>query len=233
MNRESLSRLIQTKTHERAVGSHSFGKLFYAPALVVASSAGIDFAEAVLARYIPSETQNGPSKAHDKTQPKRATSLPYNESLPVLAAHTIQLRACGMDALHALSQWAQRYYAEDHIDFDPQRFSSALAGAIQQQRGSAFWIVQAQTKVGYAIVLDGWSIEYGGLTVELDELYIAPEHRNQGCAAHVISQLKTGCAQRNAVFMGMETTPDNVGAQKLYQRLGFAATGRPVFRWMV
>jgi ribosomal protein S18 acetylase RimI-like enzyme len=144
---------------------------------------------------------------------------------------TIELQACGLDDVAMLSLWAVRYYTEDHIDFNPLRFSNALVTAIQQQRGSAFWLTQAQAKVGYAIVLDGWSIEYGGLTVELDELFVAPEHRNQGHGAKAIALLKTWCAARGVVFMGMETTPNNVAAQKLYQRLGFAATDRPVFRW--
>jgi ribosomal protein S18 acetylase RimI-like enzyme len=173
-----------------------------------------------------------------KIDANTANSMSFTQSAPVqgqsstlstLAA--IELQLCSVDEIAALSPWAARYYAEDQIDFHPARFASALTTVIQQQRGSAFWLTQAQTKVGYAIVLDGWSIEYGGLTVELDEFFVAPEHRNQGAGAQAIALLKSWCAARGAVFMGMETTPDNIPAQKLYQRLGFAATGRPVFRW--
>jgi ribosomal protein S18 acetylase RimI-like enzyme len=148
-----------------------------------------------------------------------------------LSKAVIQLQSCSADDIAELSQWAQLYYAEDHIDFNSARFSHALTAALQQQRGSAFWLRQAQDKVGYAIVLDGWSIEFGGLTVELDELFVVPEYRNQGFASQAIALLKTWCTERAVVFMGMETTPDNFAAQKLYQRLGFRATGRPVFRW--
>jgi hypothetical protein len=36
-------------------------------------------------------------------------------------------------------------------------------------------------------VLDGWRIENGGLTVELDEFFVAFEHRNQGAGAQAIA----------------------------------------------
>jgi ribosomal protein S18 acetylase RimI-like enzyme len=132
-----------------------------------------------------------------------------------------------------LGEWAKHYYAEDHIDFEPARFARALEQALTQQHGSAFWLMHAQNKVGYAIMLDGWSIEFGGLTVELDEFYVAPQFRNQGIASAAITALKNWCQTRNVAFMGMETTPDNIAAQKLYQRLGFNHTQRPVFRYFL
>ena len=135
-----------------------------------------------------------------------------------------------LSALPELLPWAQRYYPEDHLVLDAAKFLRALAAAIELGRGAAFWIVAAQEKVGYLIALDGWSIEYGGLTVELDELFVAPAARGRAIASAAIQALVVLCQQRGAVFVGMETTPGNERAGQLYQRLGFGCTQRPVYR---
>lgn len=132
--------------------------------------------------------------------------------------------------LPELLPWAQRYYLEDHLPFSGARFLRALSTAMILGRGSAFWITAQSQRVGYLIALDGWSIEYGGLTVELDELFIAPQARGQRHASLAIEALLGVCRQRGVVFLGMETTPDNTRAAALYQRLGFAGTDRPTFR---
>jgi ribosomal protein S18 acetylase RimI-like enzyme len=148
----------------------------------------------------------------------------------VVAPAADLLRPVALAQLTALSDWAMRYYAEDQIEFDRAKFAGALRGAISKQRGSAWWIQAKEDTVGYAIVLDGWSVEFGGLTVELDEIYVAPEFRGQRHASAAILALRAWSQSRGAVFMAMETTPNNVAAQQLYQRLGFVNSGRPVFR---
>lgn len=133
-------------------------------------------------------------------------------------------------ALPELLPWAQRYYVEDQLTLDSTKFLRALSAAIILGRGAAYWILDNATKVGYLIALDGWSVEYGGLTVELDELFVMPEARGRSIASSAIHALLEICQARGVVFVGMETTPDNDRAGKLYQRLGFSLTERPVYR---
>lgn len=132
--------------------------------------------------------------------------------------------------LPELLPWAQRYYLEDQLQLDSAKFLRALSCAVILGRGAAYWIAAGDEKIGYLIALDGWSIEYGGLTVELDELFVSPDARGQGIAGAAISALVQHCVARGVVFVGMETTPDNSRAGALYQRLGFADTKRPVYR---
>ena len=78
----------------------------------------------------------------------------------------------------------------------------------------------AGTVVGYAIVLNFWSNEYGGDLLVVDELYVRPGWRRRGIAGAFIAQL---CDQTGPVAKGLmlELTPGNQRALDLYRRQGF------------
>lgn len=78
--------------------------------------------------------------------------------------------------------------------------------------------------VGYAILWNSWSNEYGGSILNIDELYIVPEFRNKGLATSYITYLKK---QSNSfVGLSLEILPSNARALKLYKCIGFTGTGR-------
>jgi ribosomal protein S18 acetylase RimI-like enzyme len=142
----------------------------------------------------------------------------------------VQLIACPATEIAALLPWAEQYYQEDELQFDASQFSRALKAAVEQNRGSAWWICSAGERAGYALMMESWSIEFGGLVTILDEIYVLPAWRGKGLASRAILELRQQSHARGAVMMSMETTPDNLSAQKLYQRLGFTNTRRPVFK---
>ena len=150
--------------------------------------------------------------------------MPNSSQIP------LQLASCPATQIGDLAPWAEQYYLEDKIAFDAARFSGAINGAIALGIGSAWWLAIDGVRVGYALMMDSWSIEFGGLACVLDEIYVAPAWRGQGIASQAINALREQFRARGGVMMCMETTPDNLSAQKLYQRLGFAETRRPVFR---
>ena len=142
----------------------------------------------------------------------------------------MQILSCPATEIEALLPWAEQYYQEDELQFDAARFRHALIAAVEQNRGSAWWLCSLGERVGYALMMDSWSIEFGGLVTILDEIYVLPAWRGKGVASRAILEFRKQSHARGAVMMCMETTPDNLSAQKLYQRLGFTHTRRPVFK---
>ena len=142
----------------------------------------------------------------------------------------VQIVACPAAEIAAMLPLAEHYYQEDKLPFDAARFQNALTAALTLKRGSAWWLCVADERVGYALMMDGWSIEFGGLVTILDEIFVFPRWRGKGVASQAIIALRDQFAARGGVSMSMETTPDNLSAQKLYRRLGFENTQRPVFR---
>jgi ribosomal protein S18 acetylase RimI-like enzyme len=74
--------------------------------------------------------------------------------------------------------------------------------------------------VGYAILINFWSNEFGGNITTIDELYVKAAWRSQGIGSDFIRFLeKTRLA--GAVALQLEVLPENIRAQRLYQKLGF------------
>ena len=77
--------------------------------------------------------------------------------------------------------------------------------------------------IGYCILCFYWSNEYGGDILNIDEIYVKQEYRNNGIAADFIKGLLE--VSSNVVAVAAETTPSNSEALKLYERLGFSVSG--------
>lgn len=120
-------------------------------------------------------------------------------------------------------QYAMNLYAEDA---GGEPMDSAKMGKtihflrLNPQNGTIMSILLDSTYIGYAILINFWSNEYGGIVLHIDELYIDEKFRNRGIASHFIKFLIdskfNGC---KALFL--EVHPDNSNALKLYKRLGF------------
>ena len=90
--------------------------------------------------------------------------------------------------------------------------------------------IQGQVS-GYALLIGFWSNEIGGEICEVDELYVVPERRNRGYGSSLFTAITQGNlwpGPMAAIVLGV--TPDNVAAQRLYERLGFIAAGVSMVR---
>lgn len=74
--------------------------------------------------------------------------------------------------------------------------------------------------IGYAILVNFWSNEYGGNLLNIDELYITKEFRGMGIATAFLRHVMTN-KPNNAIGLQLEVTPKNKRARKLYTSLGF------------
>jgi GNAT superfamily N-acetyltransferase len=83
---------------------------------------------------------------------------------------------------------------------------------------------QAQI-IGYAILINFWSNEYGGIVVTIDELLVIPAFRGQGIGSAFIQYL-IDTKYHSFVALKLEVLPYNTRALKLYESLGFAQEDR-------
>ncbi len=76
---------------------------------------------------------------------------------------------------------------------------------------------------GYVLLSKTFSQEAGGLTVWIEELYVEPIYQGQGIGTMVFEQLEKlypACCR-----FRLEVEPDNLGAVRLYKRMGFEELG--------
>ena len=85
--------------------------------------------------------------------------------------------------------------------------------------------------VGYALLISFWSNELGGEVCDVDELFVAREHRGRGHATALFQALEHDALwPASAVALALGTTPGNANARRLYERLGFAEVGVSMVR---
>ena len=73
--------------------------------------------------------------------------------------------------------------------------------------------------IGYTILINYWSNEYGGTIVFIDELYIKPSFRNQGLGGQFLKLLELKFPNINT--FALEVSPSNKHALDLYFKNGF------------
>lgn len=80
--------------------------------------------------------------------------------------------------------------------------------------------------VGYAVVAFSFSLEYGGRTAFLDELFVEAAARGAGIGSAAIEHVAELCREAGVNALHLETEEENTGAAALYARLGFRSYGR-------
>jgi len=66
----------------------------------------------------------------------------------------------------------------------------------------------------------------GGLVAFVDDLFIQRPFRRAGLGTAALTEVRDFCANRGVRAILVETGRDNVAAQALYRRVGFAITER-------
>lgn len=85
--------------------------------------------------------------------------------------------------------------------------------------GSFRCIYLGDVLIGYSILINYWSNEYGGTIVFIDELYIKPAYRNQGLGGQFLKLLELKFPHINT--FALEVSPSNKHALDLYFKNGF------------
>ena len=88
--------------------------------------------------------------------------------------------------------------------------------------GEIWLIMKTDLVIGYIVVCFGYSIEFGGREVFIDELYIEPPERGMGVGAEVIGRLKELMRTHDVVAIQLEVGQQNDRAKSLYVKSGFS-----------
>ncbi len=134
------------------------------------------------------------------------------------------------------------FYAEDHLVFDAQAAADAVRTLMEQPAlGQIFLLKAAGAKTaatgerlrGYLVVTWGYSLEFRGRFVLLDELYLVPSMRGQGWARCGIQFVETWAREGGAAAVRLEVNHANKYAKALYGRAGFSDDRRDLMtRWL-
>ena len=126
-----------------------------------------------------------------------------------------------------LLPWIQDFYAHEGIPFDPTAAEATVRELTDNPAfGRIYKLLADGAAVGYAVVALGFSLEFGGRSAFLDELYVHPSSRGQGIGTLALRLVQEHCRRLGARSLALEVGLDNAGAEALYRREGFSTIGR-------
>ena len=107
----------------------------------------------------------------------------------------------------------------------------ALDGVLTDPtRGAVLIAREHGAIVGVAYLSFVWTLEHGGLSSWLEELYVIPPRRGQGIGGRLLDQSLTLARARGCAAVDLEVEAEHARAETLYARAGFRRHTRA--RWV-
>lgn len=105
----------------------------------------------------------------------------------------------------------------------PDEMRAIFREAMASPAGVTIFIIErAGIPIGYINAWMVYSVWAMGKSMILDDLYICPEYRGGGAGKAVMSYLVNYARDNGFRRLQLHTTMDNVIAQELYKKMGFA-----------
>ena len=118
--------------------------------------------------------------------------------------------------------------AHEGIAIADDALAAALARLLADpELGRAWVIVDGDARVGYAIVMFGYDLEFAGRDAWLTEIRVEPAHRGRGAASVALELVAAETRALGAGALHLQVRPENP-ARRVYERAGFAVVPRLV-----
>ena len=127
------------------------------------------------------------------------------------------------------------FYAEERLAFVEDEARTAVKALFSApELGSLFLLGDGTGNVrGYLVLTLGFSLEFRGRFVLLDELYVAADLRGRGLGKAAIEFAAGWARERGAAALRLEVNHANGHAKAIYSRRGFGDDRRDLMtRWV-
>ena len=132
--------------------------------------------------------------------------------------------------LNILHELIQKQFLEHEIDYEDDQLISAIDQMLTNDSLGFFLIAKEKNQsLGFAVISFAWTLEHGGKSAWLDELYVLPEHRNAGIGSAIVDRLFIEAKEKGCLAVDLEVESDHRRAENLYVRKGFQKLDRS--RW--
>lgn len=121
-------------------------------------------------------------------------------------------------------------FDEHDIVMKGEALERAVRGLVEVPgRGVILAAREEGRTVGIAVLSFTWSLEMGGLTSWLDELYVVPERRNGGLGTQLLAHAILAAKEEGCAGVDLEVEQDHARVEALYLREGFRFRSRRRF----
>ncbi len=136
----------------------------------------------------------------------------------------IRIRPSTPQDLEPMVSMVEQYWRFESLDeFDRTAIGTLLRRVMDDPRLGQGWLATVDgTPAGYLLAVFVFSLEFKGLTAEIDELFITPEYRNLGLGAGLLSAAEAEFRARGCTNVFLQLGRRNDTAREFYRRHGFS-----------
>ena len=132
-------------------------------------------------------------------------------------------RASPGDAAALLVLVAQYWEFEGILDFAPDAVQAQLERLLSSPSLGAVWVaLEAQRSVGYLSLVYVFSLEHRGITAEIDEFFVVPEHRASGLGSQLLAEAEAESVRHGCTNISLQIGSSNRRANEFYRRHGYS-----------
>ena len=143
-------------------------------------------------------------------------------SVPV--TEDIHIRLAAPPDSPALVPLVEQYWRFEAIEgFDAARVATLLTKVLADPALGRAWIATVDGRpAGYLLAVFVFSLEYQGLTAEIDELFVMSRHRGLGLGGKLLDAAEAHFRESGCTHVALQIGRDNEAARAFYQRRGFS-----------
>lgn len=140
--------------------------------------------------------------------------------------NSVRIRRAGPGDSAAITRLLAVQLAEHHVAIPDTELAAAIDGVIRVP-GRGFFLVASHdgdaddTCIGVAFVSFIWTLEHGGHSGWLEELYVTPEHRTGGVGTQLLEAVLAEATAAGCAALDLEIDSGHERVGSLYRRHGF------------
>src|SRR5215471_9400577 len=143
----------------------------------------------------------------------------------------IDIRHASIEDAESAAALLMRQLEEHRIDIPYDAVRLAVNGMLADpNRGFILIASSDKGPVGVAYVSFTWTLEHGGKSSWLEELYVVPDQRSLGIGCAMLDEVLRKAADAGCVAVDLEVEAEHSRAENLYARAGFKPHTRR--RWV-
>ena len=130
----------------------------------------------------------------------------------------------------ALMDLMQKQFSAHEIEYSTDTLLTAIEEMLLNESLGLFIVAREKDLViGLAAISFAWTLEHGGKSAWLDELYVLPEWRDQGVGSLLIEAVSGEVKKEGCLAIDLEVEEAHRRVEHLYKRKGFEKLERS--RW--
>ncbi len=135
---------------------------------------------------------------------------------------SIAFRSADLSDVNLLVSLNKALHKHEDIVHDRARTAAAFKGFIGHPELGGIWMIcDDGVPFGYLVMNHGYSIQFGGPYVLVDEMFIEDKYRNRGIGRQSLEFIEEHCRFHNMTALYIEITKENMAGQGFYQHMGF------------